>query len=776
MVYQHPPKVIEEMVMAPVRPSINFSRTNEWMIELERAPYYSVSELAQPELRLAGMRINPQTYSESRQRGYTHITFVDLKNSRRYEVTGLPQNALILDTSEYPTGDRTLIAVRTDTGVYLYAASYRDGKAQPVCTRPLQATTGVWVTWLNDTDFYTLAVPSGNRQPPTHNRIPTGPLVQENIGKQTAARTYQDLLKNKYDEELFDFYFTGQLLKVTTQGEQEIDKPAIYTTLSISPDRSLLLVGTLHKPYSYVVPMHSFPTTLRIIDTDGKPVKEVLDTPTHITAMGYDTTSPYPRRHAWRPDQPATLYWVEAQDGGNPRAQKVEYADIVYQQQAPFTAEKQEVARTHTRFGGITWCDDSFALLSESSRATRRRHVYIFKPCSNEAPQMLFDLSTDDEYNDPGTPYMTRNQYNRRVLYTNRSHSELLLIAQGASPEGDMPYLSRYDIKKKKNTILWRCQAPYYESVYDIVDPVSLKLITSRQSQTHPANYYLKELKRNRETALTDFKNPYPMLEGVSKETVRYKRADGVDLTATVYLPAGYDKERDGRLPVLMWAYPREYRSAADAAQVRGSKYRFTTISYGSPVFWVMRGYCVMQDVEMPIVGSNGKEPNDTFIEQLVMNAEAAVKVITDMGVGDPERIAVGGHSYGAFMTANLMTHTQLFKAGIARSGAYNRTLTPFGFQAETRTYWEAPEVYNTMSPFMYADKLHGALLLVHGELDNNTGTFPMQSERFYQALKGNKATVRYVVLPLESHGYAARENILHLLYEQDAWLEKYVK
>jgi dipeptidyl aminopeptidase/acylaminoacyl peptidase len=265
-------------------------------------------------------------------------------------------------------------------------------------------------------------------------------------------------------------------------------------------------------------------------------------------------------------------------------------------------------------------------------------------------------------------------------------------------------------------------------------------------------------------------------MKGVSKEQIRYKREDGVDLTATVYLPAGYSKEKDGRLPVIMWAYPREYKSASDAAQVRGSKYTFTSISYGSPIFWVKKGYCVMDNVEMPIVGGNGVEPNDNFTEQLVMNAEAAAKVIHEMGVGDTSRLAVGGHSYGAFMTANLLVHTNLFKAGIARSGAYNRTLTPFGFQAETRTYWQAPEVYNAMSPFMYADKLNGALLLIHGELDNNSGTFPIQSERFFQALKGHGATVRYVVLPLESHGYSAKENILHMLYETDSWLEKYVK
>lgn len=776
MTYQRPPQVIEDIALAPARPLVKFSKTNEWMLQLEREPYYSVSELAQPELRLAGMRIEPQTFSVSRQRGYTSITIKHLKSGNSCAVTGLPAHGTIAGTYEYPTGDKMLIAFKGDDGIYLYTASYSDGKAVQALSRRLNATTGVRIAWLNDTDFYTFAVPRGNLVPPASNPVPTGPVIQENTGKRTAARTYQDLLRNKQDEELFDFYFTSQLLLFTSSGAKEINAPAVYSSLSISPDRSLLLVRTIHKPYSYIVTMHNFPVSTDILDTEGKLVKKVIDTPVLISAMGYDTTSPYPRRHAWRPDKPATLFWIEAQDGGNPKSKKVEYADIVYQQEAPFTAPPREVVKTQKRFAGIAWCDDNFALVNDASRATRKRRCYSFKPCSSEAPKLIFDVSTDDNYNNPGSPYMKRNEYDRSVLYTNKAYSELLMISEGASAEGNMPYISRYNLNKKTNTILWRCKAPYYEYIYDVVDVDKLQVITVRQSQTVPANYYLKDLKRRKETALTTFGNPYPMLEGVSKEKIRYKRADGLDLTATVYLPAGYDKQKDGPLPVLMWAYPREYRSVADASQVRGSRYTFTSINYGSPVFWVMRGYCVMESVEMPIVGMDGKEPNDTYVEQLVMDAEAAIKVITDMGVGDPERVAVGGHSYGAFMTANLLVHTKLFKAGIARSGAYNRTLTPFGFQAETRTYWEAPEVYNAMSPFMYADKLSGALLLVHGELDNNTGTFPIQTERFYQALKGHGATVRYVVLPLESHSYSARENILHLLYEEDAWLEKYVK
>jgi dipeptidyl aminopeptidase/acylaminoacyl peptidase len=266
-------------------------------------------------------------------------------------------------------------------------------------------------------------------------------------------------------------------------------------------------------------------------------------------------------------------------------------------------------------------------------------------------------------------------------------------------------------------------------------------------------------------------------MEGVTKEKIQYKRADGVTLTGDLYLPKGYNKEKEGKLPVLIWAYPAEYNSAADAAQVRGSEHRFTFLSGGSPVFYVTQGYAVLNNAEMPIVANaeNGK-PNDNFIEQLTMNAAAAIQTLEERGVGDPSRVAVGGHSYGAFMTANLLAHTKLFKAGIARSGAYNRTLTPFGFQNEDRTYWQAPDLYNKMSPFSYANQIKTPLLLIHGELDNNTGTFPIQSERMYNAIKGHGGTARYITLPYESHGYTGKENLLHVLAEQLEWMERFVK
>jgi len=776
-VFQRPPKVIEEVALAKLSPVTRVSENSQWAIQLERSPYRSLAKLAQPELKLAGTRINPNTFGASRQVEYTGVSLMHIATQKVTPVSGLPAGAVIKYAEFSPKDTEVILFVEENDGNYLYRFTTDQPVAQKLSDRKVNMTSGGEIEWIDDNTFLTLLVPAGIGQPPAEPTVPSGPVIQESTGKSAPARTYQDLLKNPYDEDLFDYYFTAQLAAVNTSGVREIAKPAVYGRLSASPDKSLLLYTTLQRPYSYQVPMYSFPQRTAVMDMNGKEVKELSITPVIILPMGYDTSSPYPRSHAWRSDKPATLYWAEAQDEGDPRKNKVEYMDIVYQSAYPFDAPKQEVARTVKRFRNILWNEDNFALLLEYSRADNRTKTWQIKPASKEEPKLLIDLSMDDRYNDPGTPVMVKNDFGKYIVYTNKGKTEMLMTSTGASPEGDMPFISQFSLKDKSNKIIWRSQAPYYETIVRVTDPAKLQMITSRQSVTEPANLFMRDLKRKKATQITHFQNPYPVMEGVSKEKIFYKRADGVDLTATVYLPAGYDKAKDGPLPVLMWAYPREFRSAADAAQVRGSQYTFTNINYGSPVFWALRGYCIMENVEMPIVGtSEDAEPNDNFVEQLTMNAEAAIKVISEMGVGDPNRVAVGGHSYGAFMTGNLLSHTKLFKAGIARSGAYNRTLTPFGFQAETRTYWEAPEIYYTMSPFSYANKLNGAILLIHGEMDNNSGTFPVQSERYFQALKGHGAVTKYVVLPYESHGYAAEENILHMLYETDAWLEKYVK
>ncbi|MDR2810020.1 MAG: prolyl oligopeptidase family serine peptidase [Tannerellaceae bacterium] len=784
MAYKTPPKEIADIALAKPSPSVVISSNGQWLLLLENVPFLLVEELAEPEYKLAGTRVNA-LFGPSRREGFSGAALLDIKTKKEYPITGLPADGNILEAEWSPLSTRLALVVREKDGYYLWMVSTADRTAKKYSPRRLNRTSSspgpsgniaIRAAWLDEETLILPAVLSDRGSFPVQSPVPQGPVVQFSDGQASPARTYQDLLKNPYDEQLFDHLFTSQPVCFSPNGEKEIGRAAIYSQISLSPDKHFLLVTTIDRPYSYTVTMRSFPQTTAVYTPQGTLVKEINKRPVLPDGMGYDTTSPFPRNYGWRPDKPSTLYWVEAQDEGNPRVNKAPFMDVVYQLDAPFGGEKQPLAKTTLRFQGIQWGDENFALISEASRQTRRIKTYIFAPGQpDKQPELLFDLSTDDNYANPGAPLLVYNAYRRKVLYTDKTHSELLMISQGASPQGDMPYVSSYALKTRKNTILWRCTAPYYETVVEVIDPAKLQFITSRESVSEPVNYFLHDAKKKKVEALTAFATPYPQLEGMKVEKMQYKRADGLDLTATLYTPVGYDKERDGRLPVLMWAYPREYRSANDAAQVRGSKYLFTTINYRSPVFWVTRGFAVMENVEMPIVGSNGAEPNDSFIEQLTSNAEAAAQAIYSLGVGDTSRMAVGGHSYGGFMTVNLLTHTHLFKAGIARSGAYNRTLTPFGFQAETRTYWEAPEVYYAMSPFNYAHKLSGALLLIHGEADNNTGTFPIQSERMFAAIQGHGGIGRFVLLPYESHSYSAKENILHLLYEVDTWLEKYV-
>ncbi|HUH33830.1 MAG TPA: prolyl oligopeptidase family serine peptidase, partial [Daejeonella sp.] len=483
-----------------------------------------------------------------------------------------------------------------------------------------------------------------------------------------------------------------------------------------------------------------------------------------------DAVATGPREFGWRTDKPATLYWVEAMDGGDPNV-RVPLRDIIYTLAAPFNSAPLKLADCYMRFNKINWANDQLAIVTERWWKTRaERRVYI-KPGNERYRVNLFDYYYEDAYADPGTFITRKNEYNLPVLLT--ENQNIFTISEGASPQGNRPFVLKFNTKTKITDTIFRSRAPYYER------PVFFSnkkfLITSRETVDSVPNYYYVDLPDQRHVALTSFTDPYPQLKGVKKQLLSYKRTGGLTLTGTLYLPKDYDTQK-GRLPVLIWDYPREFKTVAAAGQVKGSPYQFTRIGWGSPIYWVTRGYAVLDNADMPIVGESNKNPNDTFVEQIKFNAQAAIDHLVKMGVADPKRIAVGGHSYGAFMTANLLAHTDLFAAGIARSGAYNRSLTPFGFQAEERTYWEAPEVYNKMSPFSYANKIKEPLLLIHGEADNNSGTFPMQSERFFNALKGHGATSRLVVLPAESHGYRAKESVLHMLWEMDQWLEKYVK
>ncbi len=777
--YMMPPKVIADLIDAPPTPRVSISPDNEYMMIQQWPGLPSIEEVSQPELRLAGLRINPRTNGPSRGRYLTGLTIRKISDGSDLEITGLPEDPYITSVVWSPDSKRISFILTIDNKRELWGAKVSEGKASRLSSVRLNSAFGSTYTWLSDSKTIIAKTVLTDRgvalEEPT---VPSGPITQENLGRKAPARTYQDLLKSGYDEDVFDYYATSQLVKIEFEGQTvPIGNPGIFYQVDPSPDGKLIMVEIIHRPYSYAVPLYRFPRKAEIWDLDGGLVHHLAEIPlADNIPVAFGSVITGPRSFGWRQDADATLYWTEAQDGGDAGAES-ENRDQVFLQPAPFDKPPVPLITLDIRFDNILWGTDDLAIVTGWWWQTRNEKAWQLKPGSPDAePVLIRDRSWEDRYSDPGTPLMKYDDGGALVLMTADKGRSLFLTSSGASPEGDRPFLDKYDLKTHETERLFRSEAPYYEYPIELIDPGKGIIITRREAVDEPPNYFIRDIKKNTVDQITSFPHPTPQLGGVEKELIRYEREDGVQLTGTLYLPAGYSPEKDGPLPTIMWAYPNEFKSADAAGQVTDSPYRFIRVGWWSPMLWLTMGYAVLDDASMPVVGEGDEEPNDSFVRQLVASAKAAIDEVARRGVSDPDRVAIGGHSYGAFMTANLLAHSDLFRAGLARSGAYNRTLTPFGFQSEERTYWEAPEVYYTMSPFMHADKINEPILLVHGEADNNSGTYPLQSERFYAALKGHGATARLVMLPHESHSYRARESVMHVLWETTEWLEKYVK
>lgn len=776
-VYRTPDPTLTSIVTTQPSPFVQTSADQQWLLLYDRPSLPTIAELSEPELKLAGYRIRPRLFGPSRDRPSSGYRIVRVSDGAIHAVTGLPEGARVQLTDWSPDGRHISFALTTDEGFELWTAELASGKARRLTERALNLTTQIRPRWMADSKTIVCTLRREDAgDPPAESHVPTGPVIQQNLGEKTPARTYQDLLANAHDEALFDYYFSSQLALVTLKGKvSELGEPGIIDSFDPSPDGRYVRVETLHRPYSYVVPASRFPRRVEILDREGRLVKLVADLPLHdAIPIAFSSVADGPRSFEWRDDAPATLVWVEALDGGDSSVE-TEERDRLFQLDAPFDGEARPWMTLSLRYGGVRWARGDFALVSEWWWNTRTQRTWIAQPAAPDAPpEKLWERSWEDRYSDPGDPVTTRNEWGRPVIQL--AGGRMHLVAQGASPEGNRPFYDTLDLASRETTRHFRSEAPYYEQPVEPYGDDGRRIITRRESVDEPPNYFIRDLESGDLRALTDFPHPSPQLRGLTKELITYEREDGVQLSATLYLPPGHEIERDGPLPLVMWAYPQEFKSADHAGQVQDSPYRFDRVGWWSPLLYLTQGYAVLDDPQMPIVGEDDEESNDTFREQLVMSAKAAVDEVVRRGAAEPGRIAIGGHSYGAFMTANLLAHSDLFAAGIARSGAYNRTLTPFGFQAEERSLWEAPDVYFAMSPFMHADKVNEPILLIHGEADPNPGTYPMQSERYYAALKGHGAVARLVVLPKEGHGYRSHESILHLLWEQSAWLDRYVK
>jgi dipeptidyl aminopeptidase/acylaminoacyl peptidase len=770
--YKLPPKEVIDIVDAPPLPRADMNPTGDFMLLSEYESMPSIAYMSQPLLRIAGTRITPNYNSRQQTSFITGLVIKSLKDGKETRIA-LPEGAKLGETEWSLDGKWLAFSLLNETGFELWVADAATGKAKALTGPILNATVNSGFSWLPDNKILIYAIREDRGDPPKKSEVPIGPNIQETSGKFAQVWTYQDLLQTAHDAKLFKYYATSQIheIEIKTGSTRKIGEPGVYRYTRPSPDGKLLLVYRVKEPYSFSVPYFSFPHSDEVWDRDGNLAHLLGDFPVEDEVpMG--GVSKGPRSFAWRPLKSATLVWVEALDEGDPE-KEAPFRDKLMTQSAPFKEEPKELMKIKERYGGLSWLQqEGLALLSERYWKKRWRTVYLVNlDDPNQAPKKIIDMDVQDRYNDPGRPVSITTPKGERVIFQDKDW--ICLSGSGSSPKGDMPFLDKMNIKTMEKKRLFQCSDGSYESFVDFVGNSRDQIITRYESKTEPPNYFILNLKNKKKQALTDFQDPAPQMIGMKKQLIKYTRADGVELSGTLYLPPDY-KEGE-RLPCVVWAYPREYQDRRVASQIRGSAHRFTFFRGTSQLFYVTQGYALLDGAQMPVIG-DPQTMNDTFIEQIVSSLKAAIDKLDSMGVIDPERVGVGGHSYGAFMTANLLAHCDLLAAGVARSGAYNRTLTPFGFQSERRTFWEAPEAYFKVSPFMHAHKINEPILLIHGEADNNSGTFPIQSRRLYHALKGHGATARLVMLPNESHGYRARESVLHVLAEMFEWFDKYVK
>ena len=780
LTYQIPSKEIYDLVDVSLAPSVVMDDAKNFMIFLYRDTYKSIEDLSSEELRLAGLRIDPKTNIGSRITYYNNLKIQDLRTDpvSLIQVTGLPNKPKLTNITFSPDQKKIAMTQTTALGVEVWYIDLSTFAAKRLTEPKANANLGQVIHWFKDSERLLVKMIPKDRATLINPKsaIPSGPTVSVSDGQEAPNRTYQDLLKNKNDEYNFEQLALSELYKVSLKGSSvPWLGSAMYQDISFSPDGEYIMISAIKRPFSYLVPNSRFPSRRIIYTKEGQEVSTVAQVPLmENLPKGFMAVPSGRRSFRWRNDQPASLVFVKALDEGNPDS-LVAFRDEVFQLEAPFDEMPMSMLKTQNRFSSIIWGNKNLAIAYDYWWNTRNKKTYLFNPAlPDEGIDLLFDQNYQDAYNDPGSFITRKNKLGRKVLALKGSRA--YLKGDGFSDEGQFPFLDEINLKSKIKNRLY--QSDYKNKLerfidYDIDEN---QLLVRIESPNDYPNYFMRDFDQGDLKQMTQFENPFISIKDIHKEVISYKRADGLELSATLYLPVGYNKEKKEKMPMILWAYPREFKDQSSAAQKTANPNTFTNPYYGSPIYWVTKGYVILDRASFPILGVGDTEPNDTFINQLVGNAQAAIDAADALGYIDRNRVAVGGHSYGAFMVANLLSHSDLFAAGIARSGAYNRTLTPFGFQSEQRSYWEAPEVYYNMSPFMHADKMKTPLLLTHGEADNNSGTYPMQSIRYFNALKGLGAEVRLVLLPKESHGYRAKENILHLLWEQDQWLGKYVK
>lgn len=793
--YSQPPKAILDVMRAPSTPMPMMCPSGDRMLLVALEDYPSIARVATPYLRLAGVRVEPGNHSRHDTPGgygiapsVRSIDLVRLGDGSTVHVA-LPEGGQVGRPLWTTDGRRFAFARTTRDSVELWVGDGDTGAVRPIPGVWLNPMLGGDYQWMPDQKTLLVKmVPPGLGPAPKAPEAPIGPSIQESIGGKGQSSTYEtrDTLGNAHDEELFDYYSASQaaLVDPDTGAITPLGKPEAFLSLRPAPDGRHVLVTSIRRPYSYVVTYERFPRNVEVWDLADRasilrhPIASLPladRVPIHGEPLG-------PRNFFWRATEPATLYWAEALDHGDWKV-KVPHRDKVMTLKAPFTGAPAEAFRTEQRFAGLSSSENpKVALLTEYDHDRHWSRTFIVNPEDpKQAPRLLWDLSTDERYKDPGSP--VRRVLPNGFLVIRQDKDAIFLDGEGSSREGDRPFLDRLDLRTLRSERLFRSGKAEFETFVGFAGPGGKRFLTWHQSPVDPPNAFIRTLGKaakapegeavftSERKAVTHIPDPAPEVRKIRKRLVTYKRADGLDLSFTLYTPPGY--QEGTRVPTILYAYPLDYADPSKAGQVSGSQYTFTRLR--NYRLLLLAGYAIIDNASFPIVGDPTKA-YDTYLEQLVADAKAAVDKAVELGVADPERIGVTGHSHGALMTANLVAHSDLFRAGVATSGSYNKTLTPFGFQNERRSLWEAPEVYRQASTFFFADKLKTPLLIIHGADDANPGTTPLQATKLYEAIRGNGGTTRLVMLPFEPHWYTALESNEQQIFEMLRWFDAYVK
>lgn len=800
--YIKPSPALQKAVLAPWHLHVsatNISPDRTRFIHVQSEGPARIANLARPSLNIAGFQIDPvaERSRSATMRQNTGLVVKSFDGLKDVEIQ-LPKGSSPGTPEWSPDGSRIAFVNNLPGESVIFLADPATGKSWPLSPRRLLATRVTSLEWVNKgRSLVAVLIPAKRPALPSATEAPAGPLVRVSDDKPNSLRTYADLLTDSIESDVLKHYSTGQLALVdaSTGAVTEVGEPKMYSSIDPAPSGDWFIVNATEEPFSYLVPFSSFPSRQTLIGMDGKEVAELSKRGLPAGGDNGDDSD------QWDSDQIGEQRGPRggaAQTGGNPRGEqpkrglawRPDGAGLSYMQKtqaesaekqkdrlmlwkAPFGKDDGEVVyETEGDLGSLTYTNDGRAFLTQS--AANETTISILDLKRGVAPRKVFSYKTGPNEEPVGSLVTVQNENNSSVALLTKDGRYAFLSGtkQPKDPraEAPRPFLNKLDLNEGKTEQIFLSSADKYETA-SILDPETAKLLINRQSPTTPNNVFVRT--ESGEKKLTDNIDYLPEVTQAKQDRVQITRQDGIKFWATVTRPEWMTTGRGKK--AMFWFYPSEVRNqqAIDNSGRSYNKNAFRRPSSSSIQLLILEGYVVVEP-DCPIVGT-AERPNDGYVPQLRNNLAATIDTLEAADLIDRRLLALGGHSYGAFSTANAMVHTPYFKAGIAGDGNFNRSLTPFGFQAEPRQLWEARDIYYEMSPIWMADRLTGALLMYHGAWDQNMGTDPINSPRMFAALEALGKPCAMYIYPYEDHGQIAVESRLDMWARWTAWLDKWL-